>query len=259
MSRRGWLIAGLVVVIGIVGVVGWYVFIRGDAPPPVSLDEAVEQATSTTTTTTAAPTTTVAAQSDAETTTTTSAPATTTTGVVDASADGDWAVTADSFVGYRVREELSGIGATEAVGRTPDVTGTMTVDGSAVLSVAVEADMTTLTSDSSSRDGQLRDRGLETNTFPTASFVLTQPMDLGVTPTVGQSVSAVAVGDLTLHGVTNEIEMPVEAELIDGQTIVAVGSVEIDMRDYDIEPPVGFRVLSIDEIGTIEMQLIFGR
>ena len=37
-----------------------------------------------------------------------------------------------SFVGYRVEEELANVGAATAVGRTPDVTGGMTVAGTSI-------------------------------------------------------------------------------------------------------------------------------
>jgi polyisoprenoid-binding protein YceI len=164
-----------------------------------------------------------------------------------------------SFVGYRVQEELSGIGAAEAVGRTSDVIGGMTIEGSNVTAVLLEVDMTTLRSDSNQRDGQLETRGLETDSFPTATFVLSEPMDLGGEPQIGESITTSAVGDLTVHGVTRPVEIPMEAEWVGEGTIVAIGSVEILITDYDIEAPVGFRVLSINEIGTIEMQLTFGR
>jgi len=230
---------------------GWYLVIRSDAPPPVSLEAAVDQATSTT--------------AAAETATTTGAtdPTTTTTAAGQPPADdatGVWVVvSADSFVGYRVQEELSGIGATEAVGRTSDVIGGMTIEGSNVTAVLLEVDMKTLRSDSGQRDGQLESRGLETDSFPTATFVLTEPMDLGGEPQIGESITATAVGDLTVHGVTHQVEIPMEAEWVDAATVVAIGSVEILITDYDIEAPVGFRVLSINEVGTIEMQLVFGR
>ena len=47
-----------------------------------------------------------------------------------------------TFVGYRVNEELSGIGSTTAVGRTPEVSGTMTIDGTTLTAANIEADMT---------------------------------------------------------------------------------------------------------------------
>jgi polyisoprenoid-binding protein YceI len=228
----------------VVAAAGWFLFIRSDAPPPVSLDAAVDQATSTTSADTAGTT----GQAESTTTTAAEPPA--------GGASGVWVVTAeDSFVGYRVQEELSSIGAAEAVGRTSDVVGGMTIEGSNATAVLLEVDMSTLRSDSGQRDGQLESRGLETDSFPTATFVLTEPMDLGGEPQIGQSVSATAVGDLTLHGVTRQVQIPMEAQWVDDGTIVVIGSVDILITDYDIEAPVGFRILSINETGTIEIQL----
>ena len=47
-----------------------------------------------------------------------------------------------SFVGYRVKETLASIGATEAVGRTPAVTGTVTVEGTTITAAQLKADLT---------------------------------------------------------------------------------------------------------------------
>lgn len=138
------------------------------------------------------------------------------------------------------------------------MTGTLTLNGSVIESVAIEVDMTTLQSDSGSRDGQLRTRGLETDTFPTGTFVLTAPVDLGSVPAEGETVSATATGDLTLHGVTRSVEMPIEGTLANGQILV-VGSLEVVLADYDIEPPVGLRILTIEDQGVFEVQLVFTR
>ena len=125
--------------------------------------------------------------------------------------DGTWTVDpsigsfsdfSGSFVGYRVEEELANIGAATAVGRTPDVTGSVTFDGTTVTAVEMTADLTTLQSDNDRRDGQLRSQALETNTFPTATFTLTEPIQLDAVPADGEVVSATATGDLTLHGQT---------------------------------------------------------
>ena len=48
-----------------------------------------------------------------------------------------------------------------AVGRTPDVSGTATVESDAITAADLGADLTTLTSDDGRRDNALRDRGLE--------------------------------------------------------------------------------------------------
>jgi hypothetical protein len=58
--------------------------------------------------------------------------------------------------------------------------------------------------------------------------------------------------------VTNEVTVPIEARW-DGDTIEAVASFEVALAEYDVEPPVGFLVLSIAETGTVEMHLLFVR
>jgi polyisoprenoid-binding protein YceI len=252
--KRSLLIAVLVGVAA-VAVGGWYFFIRDDAPPELTLEDAVEGITSTT-----APdvTTTQPSNPGASLPPTTTTPATD-AGAPDAAIDGTWTVDqANTIVGYRIGEELSGIGTTEAVGRTSDVTGSLTLNGTVIESVTIEVDMTTLQSDSGSRDDQLRTRGLETDAFPAATFELTDAFDLGSLPADGATVSAVAAGELTLHGVTQSVEIPLEGTRAEGR-IVVVGSLDVALADYDIEKPVGFRVLTIEDVGVFEVQLAFTR
>jgi polyisoprenoid-binding protein YceI len=159
-----------------------------------------------------------------------------------------------SFVGYRVQETLASIGATEAVGRTPGVTGSMTVDGSTITAADFAADLTGLRSDNDRRDGQLRRQALETDRFPTASFKLTAPVSLGAPPAEGATVEVTAAGDLTLHGVTKAVEIPLQARLQDGVVTVA-GSLPITFADYAIAKPESMMVLSVADSGTLEVQL----
>ena len=134
----------------------------------------------------------------------------------------------------------------------------MTIEGTTITALAVTVDMTTLTSDDDRRDGQLAERGLESASFPTATFELTQPVELGAAPAQGETITAEATGDLTLHGVTDEVTVPVEARW-DGDSIEAVTSFTVTLADHDIEPPAGFLVLSIADTGTVEMHLLFER
>ena len=69
-------------------------------------------------------------------------------------------------------------------------------------------------------------------------------------------VEATATGDLTLHGVTREVEVPIQARW-NGATIEVVSSFDVALVDHDIEAPVGFLVLSIADTGTVELQLLF--
>jgi polyisoprenoid-binding protein YceI len=181
------------------------------------------------------------------------------------SVDGTWQVDrtlgsfsdfTSSFVGYRVQEQLASIGANTAVGRTPDVTGTMTIQGAQVTAAEFTADLTGLKSDDDRRDGQLRRQGIETATFPNATFKLTAPLDFGSVPADGQSITVTATGDFTLHGVTKSVNVQLSAKR-SSDVIVVTGSLPITFADYNISKPQGFVVLSIDDHGTMEFQLLF--
>src|SRR5439155_6985946 len=75
------------------------------------------------------------------------------------SVDGKWNATKASTVGYRVTEDfVGGLTNAEAVGRTNDVTGSLTIAGNTVTGSDFTADMTTVKSDRSQRDGQFQGR-----------------------------------------------------------------------------------------------------
>ena len=173
---------------------------------------------------------------------------------------GTWTVIADerSFAGYRVQEELGGIGTTTAVGRTSDINGSLTFDGAAITAVEIEVDLTTLRSDDSRRDRSLRRQGIEWGTFPTASFVLAEPIDIGTVPEEGEPRAFIATGAFTLHGVTQEVNIDLEGQLI-GDVVAVVGSLDIQFADYDITPPSSFIVVSIEDHGVMEFQMLFER
>ena len=171
---------------------------------------------------------------------------------------GPWTLSerGESFVGYRIDEELANIGATTAVGRTGEITATLEFDGAAITAVEIVADLRTLRSDQSFRDGALRDRGLESDTYPFATFRLTEPIPIDRLP-VGEDTLAVTVaGTLDLHGVTNDVQIALAGQYVDGLVVVS-GSTEIVLTDYAIEAPTGFRVLSIAEAGLMEFQIVF--
>jgi polyisoprenoid-binding protein YceI len=99
---------------------------------------------------------------------------------------------------------------------------------------------------------------LETSTYPSATFVLTEPIELGSEPAEGAIYSVVATGELTLHGVTQPVEITLEAQLTSG-ALVIVGSLEIELADYDITPPATQIALSVNDHGTLELQLILSQ
>ena len=172
---------------------------------------------------------------------------------------GTWkVVTGSSFVGYRVKEELARVGANTAVGRTTAVTGTLAYDGSKITTVEVQADLSQLTSDSSMRDNVLRRQAIETSSYPTATFALTQPIPIASPPAPGVAVDVTAVGNLTLHGQTRPVSIPLQGTLIDSN-VVSVGSTTVVFADYGIRQPTAQSVLTIEDRGTLELQLVFAR
>jgi polyisoprenoid-binding protein YceI len=160
-----------------------------------------------------------------------------------------------SFAGYRVDEDLATIGSSTAVGRTPNVSGEIVIDGNELTEATVTVDLTMLESDESFRDSAAP-RALATGEFPDAVFVTTEPIDLGADPGEGSAVETTTAGELTLHGETRPVRFDIVAELIEG-VITVTGSTTIDMTDYGITPPQAGPVLAISDEGEIEFQLFF--
>ncbi|MGZ6315322.1 MAG: YceI family protein [Candidatus Limnocylindrales bacterium] len=181
-----------------------------------------------------------------------------------ASLDGTWQVDTSlgsmndfsaSWTGYRVQEQLVGIGGNTAVGRTPKVTGTMTLTGSTVSDVQMTADLTALASDDPNRDAQLHSQAINTDAYPTATFKTTQPVDLGALPAEGKTVSVTATGALTIHGTTKTVQVAIQAQR-QGGIIAVAGSVPIVFGDYGFQGPSSFSVLSVDDHGIMEFHLL---
>src|SRR5438045_6079132 len=131
-------------------------------------------------------------------------------------AAGSWTVASGSQAGYRVREQLAGLSApSDAVGRTSSVHGSITIaaDGStySVTAVSITVDVNTLTSDRSMRDQRIHRMGLESDRYPTASFVLSTPITVPADAGNGQAFQISATGKLTLHGVTRTVTIPIDA------------------------------------------------
>lgn len=164
-----------------------------------------------------------------------------------------------TFVGFRIDEELARIGAKTVVGRSPGVVGSMELEGSTITATEITVDMTQLITDDSSRTNAIRNQAIETNDFPEASFVLTQPIELGAVPEDGESIEIEATGDLTIHGVTRSETISLTAERA-GEVIVVFGQLgPILLADYDIDKPQAAVVLSVEDNAIMEFQLFFTR
>ena len=263
MTRKRLLIGGGVAAVAVIAVAIFLVYwlvIRDDSPPAVDLQTAVstveEEATPDATPTPRA----TAAATEAATATAAATTPASQQGAQAASVDGTWTLAdqGESFVGYRVEEELATIGYKEAVGRSPTIEATITIAGGQLTAVTVTADLRDLKSDDSRRDGAIRNQALESNAFPEATFELTEPLAVPDGLAAGDPISVEAQGTLTLHGVTREVTIPLEAELANG-VMVIVGSLPIVFADYDIDQPRSPILVSIEDNGVMELQLFLVR
>ena len=177
------------------------------------------------------------------------------TWVVDASV-GEFSVTEETlatFAGFRVEEVLQSIGSNTAVGRSPAVSGSIAIDGTTLTSAKLVVDLTSMVSDEPRREDKIQ-QALGTGSNPDATFVLTEPVDLGEEAVAGDLVSVSAVGELTINGVTNTVEIPLQAQLVDGMILVT-GSTELLFADYGVSTPTAPVVLSVEDHGILELQV----
>jgi len=173
-----------------------------------------------------------------------------------ASFDGTWTATTGSQAGYRVKELLFGQSA-EAVGRTGNVDGALTLSGTKVETAAVSIDLGSVTSDRSQRDGQFRNRIMDVTRYPTATFTLTQPIDLGTLPADGATITVPATGDLTLHGTKRAITTTLSARRTGGR-IEVNGTIPVTFADYNIPNP-SFGPAQTEDHGDIEFLIAFAK
>ena len=174
----------------------------------------------------------------------------------DGGVEGTWKVGPGSQAGYRVPEVLNGQ-RTEAVGRTSDVAGSLTIARTTVTAATFTVDLTRVTSDESRRDNQFRGRIMDVANHPEATFVLSEPLDVGAVPEVGGRVAAAATGALTLRGTTRPVTFDLEAERTATGFTVA-GSIPITFGDFGIPNPSAGPAQVGDE-GELEVLLTFAR
>lgn len=172
---------------------------------------------------------------------------------------GTWTVASGSQAGYRVRETLAFVGApSDAVGRTSSVHGTVTIAGSgsnlSVSAASLTVDVNTLTSDRAMRDQRIHSTGLQSDRYPTATFVLNNPFALPADASNGQAVTVSAVGQLTIHGVTQTVTIPIQARL-NGSRIQLVGSITFPFSEFGMTPPSIGGFVSVQDNATMEFAI----
>lgn len=153
---------------------------------------------------------------------------------------GTWTI-AGGEAGYRVREKLANLPAqSDAVGRTSAITGQVMIANEGGSYTARDANFTVevaqLKSDEDRRDNRIRTTGLETDKFPQATFVAAGPIAIPQDAVDGKVVTVLAEGDMTLHGVTKKISLPLQVQR-NGDGIRIVGNYDFAWADFGMTAP----------------------
>jgi polyisoprenoid-binding protein YceI len=228
-TRRGWLLSGLAGLVVALGVAyGAFAVLAGSGPAPLSLNSTKSGSQST------------------------SQPA---IGHI----VGSWTVGPGSVAGYRVHEKLAVLPApSDAVGRTSDIAGQATVINSGsthtVSASSFTVRVSTLTSDRPMRDQRVHTLGLQTDTYPTATFQLAQPVTLPADAASGKVVKVTATGPLTLHGVTRTVSIPLSVQL-SGSSFDVAGSISFPWSEFGMTAPNYGNFVTVADTATMELAL----
>lgn len=102
--------------------------------------------------------------------------------------------------------------------------------------VEITLDATSYHSDSGHRDNAILRDALETRLYPSIKFVSTRIEDLKW-EAPGVMATATIVGNLTLHGITREIRVPIDASISPERRFSADGEIKFDYTDFGIARP----------------------
>ena len=160
-----------------------------------------------------------------------------------------------SFAGFRVDKELFVGGLQVAVGRTGDVTGSLTIADGALTAGEVVVTTTTMQSDIASRANSIKD-AIRASEFPTASFTISEPTAIDTAALAGgETVPATITGDLTIAGVTKPVAVSVEATVVEAGIGLIVGTADLVWADFGVATP-NSSAGTVADSGVLEFQLI---
>jgi polyisoprenoid-binding protein YceI len=106
------------------------------------------------------------------------------------------------------------------------------------------------------RDDHLRTLGLEGDTYPEATFRLTQPITLPAAATSGVTLTVSATGELIIHGTTQTVTIPLTAKVFGSQIEVA-GSISFPFEKFGVTPPSIGGFVSVQDTATMEFDVHF--
>lgn len=171
---------------------------------------------------------------------------------------------AETAVRFRINEKFGPLSHVAVIEST-DVTGTFALAGTSISTVDLTVGLSALKSIDEQPPGVpgvgnrinfLKDKGLETAKFPTATFKLTAPISLPSAPVKGANVTVQAPGELTVHGVTKPVTIPITASW-NGSIIDISGNLDIALADYQLTAPSIGGFVEVTDKGTLEFKIAF--
>lgn len=147
-----------------------------------------------------------------------------------------------------------------AKGSTKDITGQfqLTADGfdlDTSKPTSFTVDLTTLKSDKGMRDSRVQSMGLETSTYPKATFTATEVTGYDASLPTGQEQTLRLTGTLDLHGVQKEVTWDVKANR-EGNTITALATLKFNFADFNIPILNIANFVSVQDSVTLQVQVV---
>ena len=161
---------------------------------------------------------------------------------------------------YKVEEVLANTGFKVATGETLDVAGSIAfdADGNVVADISrIAVQAATLRTDSNRRDGYVRNRTLQTDTWPEVVFVPTSVDGLPalISDATGP-VEFTITGDLTVRDQTREVTWDARAEFPGDGTASGLASVVFTFEDFGMDKPRVAIVVSVEDEILLELDFV---
>jgi polyisoprenoid-binding protein YceI len=166
-----------------------------------------------------------------------------------------------SEAAYFADEKLASLPLpSKAKGSTKDITGQfqLTADGFGLDTskpTTFTVNLKTLASDKSMRDARVQNQGLETSTYPTATFTATGVTGFDKTLASDAEQTLQMTGMLDLHGVQKEVTWEVKAKR-DGNVITALATLTFNFGDFNIPILNIANFVSVQDGVTLQVQVV---
>ena len=114
--------------------------------------------------------------------------------------------------------------------------------------------MSQLKSNQAKRDNKIRSIGLETDKYPQATFAAAGPISIPADAVNGKLSTVEAQGDLTVHGQTRKVTIPLQVQR-DGAQIKIAGNYPFHWADFGMTAPSIQPFVSVTGEPTLEFEL----